>query len=139
MTVYTDIDSALDGHLADMPALPPVAWENLAYNPAIGTLYLRPVSLPGDTRQATLGAAGTDETVGVYQIDVFAEAGQGKNAAIKMADSVADHFKRGTLLTYNDRDVRIRSTSRRNGLNTGDGWYMITIEIVYITFTQARV
>jgi len=138
VTVYTDIDSALDGHLNDMPDLPPVAWENKAYTPVNGTLYLRPKIIPGDTRQATLGDSGTDENIGIYQVDVFAAAGEGKEEAIVKADEIADHFKRGTLLTHNDRNVRIKSASRRVGVNTPDGWYMISVEIVYITFTEAR-
>jgi hypothetical protein len=138
MSVFQDIDSALDSHLNDLPDKPPVAWENKGYAPVLGTLYLRPKNLTGDSRQATLGTSGTDENNGVYQIDVFAESGEGKYEALEKADEIADHFKRGTLLTYNDRSVRIRSVSRREGNNTDSGWYKVSIEIVYIIFTEAR-
>lgn len=139
MTIFHDIDSALDGHLTDMPNLPPVAWENDEYTPALGTLYLRPTVLPGGTVQASLGDSGQDQQVGVYQVDVFAETNTGKFAALQMADLVADWFKRGTVLTYNDRKVRIRTTNRRAGQPTTEGWYMVIVEIYYIIYTQARV
>ena len=138
MSVFADIDSALDARLNTLASPPPVAWENKTYEPSMGTLYLRPTSLPGESKQATLGDNGTDENVGVYQVDVFAKLGLGKKAAIVQADLVADHFKRGTLLTYNSRNVRIKSASRKVGA-PDNGWYKIIVEIVYVSFTQARV
>lgn len=138
MSVFLDISAALDSRLNTMTSLPPVAWENKSYDPTLGTLYLRPTLIPADTIQATLGDSGTDQNSGIYQIDVFAEAGQGKNAAVVMADNIASHFKRGTDLTYNSRTVRIRSVSRQVAVNNADGWYQIPIEINYIAFTEAR-
>lgn len=138
MSIFLDISAALDSHLNDMVGKPPIAWENLAYEPAIGTLYARPTLLPADVIQSTLGTNGTDSNIGIYQIDIFAEAGQGKNEAVVMADTIADHFKRGTDLTYNGRTVRIRSVSRQTAINNEDGWYQIPIEINYISFTEAR-
>jgi len=139
MSVFLDISAALDYQLSIMAGLPPVAWENKTYDPVIGTLYVRPTLLPGETTQATLGAQGEDQNIGIYQVDVFAPAGTGKNAAIVMADTIANHFKRGSDLVYNGRTVRIRNVSRLVGTNNADGWYQIPIEILYISFTTARV
>jgi hypothetical protein len=139
MSIFADIDTALDTQLGALLPLPAIAWENKTYTPALGTLYLRPTSLPGEVVQASLGDNGQDQNVGVYQVDVFAKPNTGKKAAIVQADLVADHFKRGTLLTHNSRSVRIRSVRRKVGTNNSDGWFMITIEITYISFTQPRV
>lgn len=138
MSVFTDISAALDSNLNDMPSLPPVAWENKSFTPTMGTLYIRPTNIPGDSVQATLGDSGTDQNIGIYQVDVFAEAGMGKNAALDMADQIGDQFKRGTDLVYNGRTVRIRSASRKVGQNNVDGWYQVPVEITYISYTTPR-
>ena len=138
MSVFRDIAAALDSRLNSMSGKPPIAWENKAYEPTMGTLYARPTLIPGDTVQATLGDSGTDMNIGIYQIDIFAEAGTGKGAAITMADTIANHFKRGTDLTYNSRTVRIKSVSRQAGINNPDGWYQLPIEIIYVSYTEAR-
>ena len=137
MSVFFDIQAALDSHLNNMPTLPPVAWENAGYEPTIGTLFIRPTILPADTVGATLGATGTDENFGVYQIDVFAEAGKAKNEAVLMADRIADHFKPVTELLYNDRLIRCVTASRAAS-QIIDGWYQIPIDITYLSHTIKR-
>lgn len=138
MSVFLDISAALDGHLNDMIGLPPVAWENTKFETVNGVLYLRPTLITGDTVQATLGESGTDRNDGIYQVDIIAKAGEGKNEAIVMADNVADQFKRGTDLVYNSRVVRVRNVGRRVSTVSNDGWYIIIVEISYISFTQPR-
>lgn len=140
MSVNIDISAALDKHLNDMTGVPSlVAWENLNIIPIVGTLWLRATNLQGDTVSLTVGAtAGKDATVGVYQIDVFAEAGQGKNEAVVMSDTITDRFKMDTELTYNSRFVRITQVNRGIGRNDGNGWYHIPINIVYEAHTLRR-
>ena len=137
MSVFLDISAALDKQLSIMASLPPVAWENTVYKPVVGTLYLRPTNLQGSTVQSSLGTSGTDETTGVYQVDIFAPAGKGKNAAIVMADNIANQFKRGTRLSYNSRIVTVTS-AQRGGTNIADGWFQLSVEIIYRSFTEAR-
>ena len=138
MSVFLDISAALDGNLNSMAGKPDIAWENVKYTPAVGTIYVRPTLIPGDTTQASLGTSGTDESIGIYQVDVFTEAGQGKNEAVVMADKIANRFKRGTVMTYNGVNVRVISVSRQVGFNDAGGYYMIPVEINYISFTQPR-
>lgn len=138
MSVFLDISAALDTQLNAMAGLPPVAWENREYTPVVGTLYLRPTNLQGVTIASSQSdAKGQDVTIGVYQIDVFAEADKGKNEAVVMADTIADQFKMDTELTYNSRLVRVVSVSR-GAANTADGWYQIPVEIVYNAYSARR-
>lgn len=140
MSVNLDISAALDTHLNSMSGVPSlVAWENLNVTPVVGTLWLRATNLQGDTVALTQGlTAGLDATVGVYQIDVFAEAGQGKNEAVVMSDTITDRFKMDTELTYNSRLVRITQVNRGIGRNDGNGYYHIPINIVYQAQTLRR-
>jgi hypothetical protein len=120
-----------------MGSLPPVAWENDEYSPTKGTLYLKAVTLGDSSVQAELGDTGMDENVGVYQVDVVAPAGTGKNAGMVMTDLIGNHFKRGTYLTYNDRTVRIENVNSSEGI-IADGWYTIPVSVNWIAYTQAR-
>ena len=138
MSFFLDMSAALDGRLNTMSGLPAVSWENKKFTPAVGTIYIRPTILTGDSVPQTVGSAGRDLNIGVYQIDVFGEAGQGKNEVITMADTIADHFKHGTQMTYNGSTVEVKTVSQRQAVNNDDGWYQAIVEIVYYSFTARR-
>jgi len=112
----------------------PVAWPNIPYEPSAGTPYLRPTLLPGDTLQVTLGGNGQDETNSVYQIDVVVPRGAGRPTLL---DTVADRFKRGTVLTYNGISSRVRSVSIGPAILEG-AWYFVPVSINVQTYTGAR-
>lgn len=139
---FVDISAALDEHLKNMTSVPPVAWENSAYVPTIGTLYLRPTNLSGDSYAET----EKDRNDGIYVIDIMAPSGEGKRESMVMADLIADRFKQDTEITYNGKTVRIQSVSVSDGRNvTGSeqsnnagGWYMKPVNIVYYSFTARR-
>jgi len=138
MSFFLDISAALDIRLNAMSGLPAVAWENKKFTPAVGTIYIRPTLLTGDSIPQTVGSTGRDLNIGIYQIDVFGEAGQGKNEVITMADTIADHFKHGTQMTYNGSTVEVKTVSQRQAVNNTDGWYQAIVEITYFSFTARR-
>lgn len=133
-TVFFDISAMLDGRLNSMVGLPDVAWQGKKYDPVIGTLYLRPTNLQGPT----IAVTNQDETRGIYQIDIFAQAGKGKNAALIMADKVADHFKQGTILTYGGQNGCVRNVSGKIGSHNDKGWFHYIIEVDYFVFSDKR-
>ena len=132
---FLDIAAALDGHLEDMVGSPPVSWQNVEFTPTIGTTYIRPTLMPGDSVPETFD---DDMNIGVYQIDIFVEAGASKVALYEMADTLADRFKVDTQLTYNGVTVQIKTVSQKAAINNDDGWYQMPIEIVYYAFTARR-
>jgi hypothetical protein len=136
-TVFADVSAALDSRLNSFSGGDPVAWQNTQFTPANGTLYLRPSVLPADTEQIGMGTTGLDEHAGVYQIDIFAMAGDGRGAAEVKADAVADHFKRGTDLLYNGVYVRLGNVSRNQGIVNGDR-FVISLSINYTAHTAPR-
>ena len=137
MSVFNDIQAVLHSHLNTMAGKPPIAWENSNFEPTTGTLWARATLLSGASTQATLGTDGEDSNVGVFQVDVFSPIDEGHSEAVTMADTIADHFKRGTYLTYNSRTIRVRSVSR-GAAGRDNNWYQIPVEINYIAHTQAR-
>lgn len=132
-TFFNDMQAALDARLDAMDSTP-VAWPNVPYEPAAATVYYRPNFIPGETSQVTLGAAGQDETNAIYQIDVIVPRGTGRPSQL---DTVADHFKRGTVLTYNGTSLRVRSVSIGPAILEG-AWYFVPVSINVQTYTGAR-
>ncbi len=134
-TTFLDISAALDNHLNNMVGLPSVAWPNKSFTPVAGTIYIRPTQLTGDSIPTT----NTDDmNIGIYQIDIFTEAGQGKAEIQAMADLIADRFKVDTQMTYNGVTVEVKTVSQKPARNNNDGWYQMPIEIVYYSFTVRR-
>ena len=137
MSEYVDLSAALDGRLNSMPGSWNIAWENRPFTPVDDELYLRPTLLTGQTVGATIGADGTDDSVGIYQVDVFAPVGKGKKKAIETADLIADRFKPVTELTYGAVTVRAVRVSRAPA-KTEQGRYRIPVEVTYQTYTTKR-
>lgn len=136
-THFLDISAALAGRLNTLSGLPPVAWMNRKYEPVPGTLFLRETVLPAEAFQAEQGDSGRDLHSGIYQVDVFSPVDQGKNAAIVQADAIADHFSRGTTLTYNGINVRLTRTSLGAGFNDG-AWWIVPVNIRYQSYLTPR-
>lgn len=133
-THFNDIQAALDNQLSTLTGSTPIAWPNIPYSPSVGTTYLRPLFLPGDTIQASLGDSGKDDTFGIYQIDVVYKAGTGRST---LTDTVADHFSRGTVCSYNGVNVRVRSVSI-GPMIQDEAWVFVPVSISWQTFTPAR-
>jgi hypothetical protein len=132
-TTFNDVQAALDTKLKTLSGTP-VAFPNVPYKPQAGTTYVRASFLPTETVQVSLGATGKDETNGIYQIDVVAPRGSGRP---QLLDTVADLFKRGTVLTYNSVTIRVRSVSMAPAI-LEDEWYFVPISVNFQTYTEAR-
>ena len=91
--------------------------------------------LPSDTLQVSLGANGKDETQAIYQIDIVSPRGAGRST---LTDNIADHFKRGTVLTYNNLKLRVRSVSIGPAINDG-AWFFVPVSVNINAYTGARV
>jgi hypothetical protein len=133
-TYFADIEAALTIHMNSLANRPAVAFPNVKFEPNGKKPYLRINIIPAETVQAALGAEGKDETNGICQITVFVPAGSGRS---ELPDIIANHFKRGTVLSYNSTSIRLRSPSV--GVSIVDGaFYFIPVSIPYQTFTEAR-
>ena len=128
----SSIRAAFATKLQAFTGLPPVAWENVPYTPTTGTTYIRPVLLPAEPFQAEIGTNGANRHSGVYQISVFAPAGQGVGALNTLVGSLCDHFKRGTALSYSPVTVTVQKAYPSPAMQETD-WQQVAISIQYIT------
>ena len=133
-TFFNDIQAALDNLLNGHSGSYSIAWPNIPYEPQAGSTFLTPNFLPDETLQSGLGAAGQDETNGIYQIDVVYPAGSGRSS---IPDTVADQFKRGLVLSYNQVSIRVRSVSIAQAVTDG-AFHFVPVSVNFQTFTDAR-
>jgi len=133
-TYFNDIEAALMTQLSTLSGAPDIAYPNINYEPTTGSAYLRANMIPVETLQASLGTSGKDETNGILQIDVVQPAGEGRST---LPDSIADHFKRGTVMSYNGVNVRVRSVSIGSAIRE-EAWYFVPVSIDFQSYTEAR-
>lgn len=133
-THFNDVQAALDSRLSTLAGGYTIAWPNIKFEPEASDTFLSPNFIPDDTIQVGLGENGKDETNGLYQIDVVYPAGQGRTS---IPDSIADHFKRGTVLAYNGVNVRVRSVSIAQAITEGQ-FHFVPVTVNFQTYTDAR-
>ena len=130
---YSAIRSAFTARLLTLPGLPAaVAWENTPFTITSGAPYLAPFLLPGEPFQAEIGTAGANRHPGIYQISIYVPAGTGVSAISALRDSLCDHFKRGTILTYGGIQTTIQKAYPGPVLQETD-WQHIPITIRFLT------
>ena len=133
--VFANIRCALDPHLDVMVGRPSAGWDNKKITPKSSAVYLGTVNMQGDTVAVT---SLQDETVGVYEIEIFAPANEGKEEITKMADTVADRFKQDSSLTYLLQEVRVRNVKRGASRPSVDGWVTLSVDVIYYAFSDKR-
>lgn len=130
---HTKISAALSSRLQALPSSPPVAWENAGYTPVEGETFLAEHYLPASTTGVGVSADSSIDYPGVYQIDVRVPANEYKAEGNALADKVASHFKRGTVMTRDGQSVVVESVSRNQGLRDG-AWWMIAVSVNWRAF-----
>lgn len=98
-----DIASALAARLgtwADAEGIS-VAWENVPFTPPANEMYLAVHDMPVTPRTIDLGSRSRTYS-GVYQINVVAPAGSGRNSVVALAGRVAELFPEGLEIAGKD-------------------------------------
>ena len=100
--MIADIAAALAARLgewADAEGIT-VAWENVPFTPPSDGLYLIVHDMPATPRTVDLGLCCRIYS-GVYQINVVAPAGSGRNSVFALAGRVAELFPEGQAIAGN--------------------------------------
>lgn len=125
------VRGALRTLLQTLPALPPVAWANVAFTPPEGALWLRESmgALPAQLRSLP-ATDGLLRLEGNYYIDVFAPLGQDMGPALRLAGQLGGIFRAGVNATQEGQQVIIR----RFGTGTErvtDGWVQLPCTVAW--------
>lgn len=136
MTVLTEIQNALEVKLNALSGTHDIAWQNINYEPAADTLFLRPTNIPVDPLPIGLQNSSSMLRNGIFQVDVFAPKNKGVKTALNKADSISAHFARGTeLFTATDQfKIRILKVAVEVGDIVGSH-YAVPVLIHYSALT----
>lgn len=96
----TEVDiltGALD-HLVALGSPLPIAWPNVNFTPPSTGEWLEARHFPNTTRTLGWQADAKSEYLGFVQISVYFRPNTGIVTATTEAQSIADHFAKGTLL-----------------------------------------
>lgn len=132
-TANEDIAHALNKHYSTFTASIHKVYENVRYEPSLGTPYLKAWHLPAQTDTITLGPSGVHWYKGIFQVSCFYPQAFGENDAKVMAGKLITHFFRGTQVTYNNILVKVRQAWMSPGYQE-DAWYVVPITVDYWVF-----
>lgn len=126
--VFHDIQIALDTVLSNTPNMPLIAWENVEFVTEFGSSFLRPTLIPAKSVLVTLD--GSEEHKGIYQIDIFTQAGKGVGEAMILADEIYNSYSGKTLKT-NTSTIWIMNIGIGKG-EKEEAWDHHFVEINYL-------
>lgn len=127
---FIDIQAALALRLDALAGLPDIYWPGVREEPVRGTDWVRPTVLPTTSELITVG--GNQDNSGIYQVDVFIDAGRGQGPLITILDDIKTHFKAQTTLTQNSTVVYVKGISITNIIRDG-AWVRGGVEIAYMS------
>jgi hypothetical protein len=133
-TVFRDIEHALNAMILTAVGSTPLAWENMRYEPTVGTSYIQVFHAPLRTTPESLGYGGFTAHRGITQLNVHTPVERGTRAAITLADQLTGVIRRGVVTTYNTVPVRILGLS----LGTVDiqkAWAILPVTINWHCYT----
>lgn len=82
-------------------------------------VWVKVAVLNGQTNVATLGASGTDNNPGIFQIDINVLQNSGTGVLLNVCDVICGHFHAGKGLQYNGQGVKITGSSISGIRNVG--------------------
>jgi hypothetical protein len=134
MSVFMDMEAALQSKLDSITGHPKIHWENDdVYTPVYETRFWRPTNLPIRSELATAGALQKHQ--GIYQIDVFVEPEQGVAQLMTDLDLIYEAFNTTESLVMNATKVNILSVGRGR-VDREEAWCKGFIEIYYMCYSH---
>ena len=127
-SIHSDIRAALESKLANIAGIPPIAFDNVPYDPTTGTSFIKSSYIPVTRVPAVRGLNPSQLYKGVYSVTVYCPEGNGPGVADGIANTVIENFEAATDVSLNNFNVSIDYAERQQGfLDTP--WYYIPINI----------
>jgi len=130
--IYNTIRAALETRLTNTLAGTDIAYENVAFSPTTGTLFVKPTFIPTVTQPATRGLNPQLLYQGVFNVMVNAPEGSGPSLADTTCNTITNAFAATTdvsiVVGADTYIVRIRYAERQQG-RIDTPWYSVPINI----------
>lgn len=131
----SDLQSALNDRLNDEFPNMAIAWENVDFDPALGTPYLAAYLLPAESTVETLGSNPYIERKGIFQVTCVYPAGASYVPAKSKAAEIVAAFPAGLQFVFNGLTMTIDKSWPGPGFPK-DGWYQVPVSIRYHSIFQ---
>jgi hypothetical protein len=130
-----NIQTALDTILKTWADAEPivVAWENIGRQTDIDVPHVASFLLPAETGVIGLADIAADSYVGIYQVNVYVEKGDGTGSSRPLVDGLLKAFLKGTTVTVDGQITRIETSWRSNAIDN-EAWYVIPVSVRYKSF-----
>lgn len=137
---YDKILAALETTLMTVPDLPYVAFENVKYDPVVGTPYIRTRFIPIARRNIFLGQTPEGRPyrqryVGLFQLVLNYPDSEGSAATNATVNNIISVFDATKDISFEDVDLTISYSERMRGINEGP-WYKTPVNINWYTYSQ---
>lgn len=137
MSAFFDIDAGLNKRLTEVPSRPTnanIAWENIKYDPILGTRWWRPTNMPAESEVSDFSMLQKHQ--GIYQVDVFQPTtSKGTAALLRDLDNIYATFN--TVLSIHEGDSRIDILGISKGrIVREDNWCHGFIKINYVCYSH---
>ena len=132
--IYNNIRAALETHLSNtfLGTGTDIAYENVAFSPTTGTLFVKPTFIPTVTQPAVRGLNPQLLYQGVFNVMVNAPEGNGPNLGDVTSNIITNAFAATTDISIvvgaDTYTVRIRYAERQQG-RIDTPWYSVPINI----------
>lgn len=132
----TDVETKIEAALLDRVeslvwVASQIAWPNAEFSPTIGTKWIRPTVIPGETLSPGVSADTSEDHQGLLQISLFYPAGSGALSAQRDASIILEHFAKDTQMLRVDVTVTISKAPWREAAIQETDWYHIPLRIPY--------
>jgi hypothetical protein len=91
--------------------------------------------LPNNPDGGSLGDSGYDDVTGIIQIDINIPENAGRNNLNSYVELLRTRFKKGSIHSYNNQTVSIKSCGRGRG-KVVDGFYRVPVTIYWSAQVQ---
>jgi hypothetical protein len=127
-SIHKEIRAALETKLVGISGIPPIAFDNVVFNPTTGVSFIKSGYQPTSRVPAVRGPNPSQLYKGIYSVTVYCPEGNGPATADGIANTVIENFEAATDVSLNNFNVSIDYAERQQGfLDTP--WYYIPINI----------
>lgn len=138
-TADVAVQKALLERLRTLTPAVSTAYPNMPFTqptPAFGVQWLRANFLPAPKFATGIDTGSANQISGILQVDALMYPGAGELAVARLAQTVANWFARGTVLTQDGQRVDIVRTPYRGRLLKDDPWVFVPVSIPYLAFSD---
>ncbi len=128
MSVFNDIQNALNNELNGLSGLPAIYWPNSQKEPLQNQSWLRPTLLPAQSTLYTLNNGNSHQ--GLYQVDIFVPLKAGTAQLNTYADIIRDGLNRVTCVS-GTTNVIIQQISISQQQRI-EAWWSCYVEVGYL-------